>query len=809
MILYFSVLFLLVNLTLAEENCNVLDNVNIGELKSYSVSGTNFAVKLLELVPENHVVLEINKGEFKSTVNMGDISRFSTTDSDIVISTKTIGENGATLCMSIELHLDDSVTECNEAWSCGSWSVCLEEGVQLRSCKDANNCNTELKKPITSNICDPDASKKCKENEERKCETNKVGICKLGTQTCKSGIWADCKSINNPTSEVCDDRLDNDCDGKVDENCATNNTGCYFIERDDSYCEKEYCTIAILVKKDLYDKIAPELERFKTDIEKDYSKFKVTIDKFSDDATSKQIKNKLKEIYVSDNLMGAILIGDLPHSVFISEGVEGVFTGQGDLISDAYYIDLLDTCPYDEEQDAYIRNKDCLKFLPPIWVSRILPPDNNLQMLKDYFDKNHDYRTGKIIFKDEMLMYIPQYNDNPADKDRLLNEQIDMIVSLGIYDQSKIKIANSDVGERDEYLSEIKENYQFVYLNAHGDPTSHQYDIHSKDILSNAMIVYPNACSVGRFTDDDYIAGKYLFNGNTLFISAGSIPLQVPSSTNRWNLLRLLKDGRPIFYAYQQMSGNLNPAVNWLGDPTLRMISVSSSTENPSQRLCFSKNSIDFGNLESEKSRYEELVIFNKGTVAVSIIPPVIQITDIHSDYLPSIEYMFAGENNILPGKNLTIYLQLNAENGDASGKLFFFTNSKNDNSIEIPFAEGKTISDDNCPPYPGDDFCPGGKDFIIAAEGKNGCMMWTCKPHINNSENCNNGCMHNNKCIPLGMRDADKYCGLNGKMTIQLNSDETCNNNFECQSNLCIDDKCINQNLIQKIIAWFKRIFG
>jgi len=60
----------------------------------------------------------------------------------------------------------------------------------------------------------------CSEGETKNCNTQLLGICKDGTQTCKSGEWGDCVQNNQPTKEVCSDNLDNNCDGVVDEGCG-------------------------------------------------------------------------------------------------------------------------------------------------------------------------------------------------------------------------------------------------------------------------------------------------------------------------------------------------------------------------------------------------------------------------------------------------------------------------------------------------------------------------------------------------------------------------------------------------------------
>ncbi|MBS3077004.1 hypothetical protein J4233_01900 [Candidatus Pacearchaeota archaeon] len=71
------------------------------------------------------------------------------------------------------------------------------------------------------------------------------------------------------------------------------------------------------------------------------------------------------------------------------------------------------------------------------------------------------------------------------------------------------------------------------------------------------------------------------------------------------------------------------------------------------------------------------------------------------------------------------------------------------------------------------------------------------------------NGCILGNKCAPVGYRQEGKYCTINSEFISQLNADVGCDNNFECSTNLCIDNKCVSSGLWQKFIRWFSRIFG
>ena len=71
------------------------------------------------------------------------------------------------------------------------------------------------------------------------------------------------------------------------------------------------------------------------------------------------------------------------------------------------------------------------------------------------------------------------------------------------------------------------------------------------------------------------------------------------------------------------------------------------------------------------------------------------------------------------------------------------------------------------------------------------------------------NGCLQDNVCLPIGIRSGNEYCSSTQKMLQQKNEGNSCENNFECTSNVCISGKCVSMTLIQKIINWFKNLFG
>ena len=74
-------------------------------------------------------------------------------------------------------------------------------------------------------------------------------------------------------------------------------------------------------------------------------------------------------------------------------------------------------------------------------------------------------------------------------------------------------------------------------------------------------------------------------------------------------------------------------------------------------------------------------------------------------------------------------------------------------------------------------------------------------------NNNCQ-GCLDGDKCYSIGYRKSGEYCSINLNFISQSGEGTLCENNFECQTNLCIENQCISQGIIEMIIEWFKKIF-
>jgi hypothetical protein len=80
---------------------------------------------------------------------------------------------------AVREFIQSSVTvNCTPSWSCSDWSFCVR-GVQMRTCRDINNCHSNESKPETNKTCTPIArtcvpSWNCTEWQPAECPKNQT-----------------------------------------------------------------------------------------------------------------------------------------------------------------------------------------------------------------------------------------------------------------------------------------------------------------------------------------------------------------------------------------------------------------------------------------------------------------------------------------------------------------------------------------------------------------------------------------------------------------------------------------------------------
>lgn len=124
-----------------------------------------------------------------------------------------------------------------------------------------------------------------------------------------------------------------------------------------------------------------------------------------------------------------------------------------------------------------------------------------------------------------------------------------------------------------------------------------------------------------------------------------------------------------------------------------------------------------------------------------------------------------------------------------------------NENTVTCSYSENGTLATEASAGGGRVSTCPAGclctEDQIV------------CEQNLTSKGKCAIGCELNETCVLPGIRTSDKYCDIDSEWKLQKVNEEFCNNNFECETNVCIDGKCITHNFIERILEWLRNLFG
>jgi len=189
--------------------------------------------------------------------------------------------------------------------------------------------------------------------------------------------------------------------------------------------EKEFINlVSIVVDEDTYDEVQSKLVRYSRDVQSVIENTRVVILPTPEDASVIDIAslneslylegyNSLKDVDYESRLIGTVFVGKIPLPSVFDEGKSSKTM--------LPYIDFVDKAYiYNHESGKYEKNDDAWTRLEPeIWHGVISPntwdEGEDIQAIKDFFDKNHDFYTGQWVFDQEK--WIVDGKDTPAWED--------------------------------------------------------------------------------------------------------------------------------------------------------------------------------------------------------------------------------------------------------------------------------------------------------------------------------------------------------------------------------------------------------
>jgi len=230
--------------------------------------------------------------------------------------------------------------------------------------------------------------------------------------------------------------------------------------------------------------------------------------------TPETLRTFLQQIYETDSIEGALLIGNLPVAWF------EVYDYGGGLVQfpvDLFYMDLdgnwLDTISTGNGRyDGHVGNTNL-----EIYVGRLLPTGIGLDtvVLRNYFAKNKSYREGTMNLQERALVFV--------DDDWLSWAPI-WAADVALLFTDTTNYWHPETTRASLYRTRLDTVQAWVSVFAHSSPSVHQftynsgaqYDYYyaSEYISQNPPTNFYNffACSFCRYTQAGYGGGQAIFN---------------------------------------------------------------------------------------------------------------------------------------------------------------------------------------------------------------------------------------------------------------------------------------------------------
>lgn len=291
--------------------------------------------------------------------------------------------------------------------------------------------------------------------------------------------------------------------------------------------------VYLLVSSSIYESLKPWTDRWIEDVERTGAQI---ITKPITKETPDEIRALLQN---TPDLTGCLMVGDIPTVKY-----EMDFILEGDLFheefpTDLYYMDL-DGDWLDTDNDG-IFDTHTGNISPETWVGRLkasgLPTlGDEINLLKNYFDKNHLYRIGALTLPRRALLYVDDMSDvlwtdssgKPVTYPDLVPVYDKALSS--VYDLRVV--AEPEVTTATDYLKRLEEGWNLVRLVVHSGGFGHHFrhlgdwdgkvfpeDICRKD--PKAFFYTIISCENFDYTRTNYMGGCYVFSKSYSLLAIG------------------------------------------------------------------------------------------------------------------------------------------------------------------------------------------------------------------------------------------------------------------------------------------------
>ncbi|HHE37224.1 MAG TPA: hypothetical protein ENL20_01455, partial [Candidatus Cloacimonetes bacterium] len=313
--------------------------------------------------------------------------------------------------------------------------------------------------------------------------------------------------------------------------------------------------------------------------------------------SAEDVKTIISSYFSSDNIVGSILIGDIPSAWYEYEKHDslGVPTGEwSEFPIDLFYADMDGTWSDSDSDGMYDVHTGNVH--PDIWVGRIkadnlfISNKTEVEMINDYFNRNHLFRNGMLTMPGTALAYV---DDDWSSNGNYYQSSLEYI-----YPNPNTELINeSQATNGVDYMdNRLPANYEFIQVMVHSSPIHHGFkavdgpDTTWTNVMNSDLVnIQPNAyfynlfaCSNCRYENDNCMGNIYLLDndyclnvigttktGSMLYFADFYEPLSLDNTFGQslveWWALHV-DSPTPTYSQVHWFYGNLI-----LGDPTLRI----------------------------------------------------------------------------------------------------------------------------------------------------------------------------------------------------------------------------------------------
>ena len=327
--------------------------------------------------------------------------------------------------------------------------------------------------------------------------------------------------------------------------------------------------VHVFVDSHIYPAIQTNFDQFISDLQTDG--YTVSVTQVTTE-TPEDIRATLLSEYTSDDLVGVILVGDVPAAWVELFAMSHYYTSH--FPTDYFYMDL-DGTWNDYDADGFYDNLSG-NLYPEIWSGRITPSNcifgDEVTMLNQYFVKNHAYRTGSLTLPDRALGYL----------EITWYPQVETYLGWVYDDVTFVDDENTTTALHYKYM--LQQGYEWVHLLSHSSPWGSTFFLHNDTygggsvfsyemphVNPEAIFVLLNACSNAKYTETNNLGQSYLFGSDYVIAVIGETRIMYGDRFE--DLYASLGDGKNlgesfldwIWWCYDWFWG-----CHIFGDPTLK-----------------------------------------------------------------------------------------------------------------------------------------------------------------------------------------------------------------------------------------------